>query len=103
MRVLQLIPAGFMDRKYLGIPMKVWFPLAFIVLILGGTLTPLFDLSSIHGIPSIKLYIQHLYWDFTAGLGGYYAATLCKHAWHRWSLMIAIDLFCTLILVTLIG
>jgi hypothetical protein len=98
-----MFPEGFLDRKFLKISVKMWFPVVFVLLIVGGAFTPLFDLSSIHGVPTFKLYCQHLYWDFTAGLGGYYAATFCKHAWHRWAIMIAIDLFCTLVLVTLVG
>jgi hypothetical protein len=103
MRTLTMFPEGFMDRKFVGVPVKVWFPIAFCLLIVGGLFSPLFSLSGIHGLPTLKLYCQHLYWDVTAGLGGYYAATYCKHAIHRWAIMIAIDLICTFFLVTVVG
>lgn len=103
MRTLTMFPEGFMDRKLAGIPVKVWFPLGFALLLAGGLFSPLFSLSAIHGVPTFKIYCQHLYWDFTAGLGGYYAANFCRHTWHRWAIMIAIDLICTFFLVTLVG
>lgn len=103
MRVLQLIPAGFIDRQFLGRSMRFWIPVGVILVLIGGIFSPLFDLSSIHGVGSVKLYVQHYYFDGIAGLGGYWASTFCEHAWHRIALFLTIDALCTLALVTLVG
>ncbi len=103
MRVLLLIPAGFINKKFLGRPMRFWIPITVIGILVGGLFSPLFDLSSIHGVGSVKLYVQHMYFEFIAGLGGYWAATFCKHMWHRIALFMAIDAACTLALVTMVG
>jgi hypothetical protein len=103
MRILMLIPAGFIDKKFLGRPMRFWIPVAIVAILIAGLFSPLFDLSSIHGVGSVKLYAQHYYFDFIAGLGGYWAATFCKHTWHRIGLFLTIDALCTLALVTLVG
>lgn len=103
MRISQLLPADLMDRKLFGITMRVWFPIFTVLLLMAGLLSPLFDLSQIHGVAGVKLYTQHFYFDFISGLGGYYAATFCTHAYHRVPLFVGIDLISTLALVTLIG
>lgn len=103
MRIFQLLPADLLNRKLLSLPLRVWFPILTVVLLLLGLLSPLFDLSQVHGITSPKLYAQHFYFDFIAGLGGYWAATFCKHWYHRVPLFILIDVLTTFALVTLIG
>ena len=103
MRVLQLIPEGFINKKFLGCSMRFWIPAVVATLLIAGLFSPLFDLNAIHGIDGPKVYVQHLYFEFIAGLGGYWAATFCKHAWHRITLFLVIDALCTLALVTLVG
>jgi hypothetical protein len=103
MRVTQLFPDGFINRKVLGISMRVWMPLIILALAIGGLFSPLFDLSRVHGVGNPKLYFQHFYFDFIAGLGGYWAATFCKHWYHRVPLFIFIDVLTTFALVTIIG
>ena len=102
MRVLQLIPEGFINKKFLGRSMRFWLPVVTITGLIAGIFSPLFDLSAIHGF-TVKVYAQHGYFDFIAGLGGYWAATFCKHTWHRITLFLVIDALCTLALVTLVG
>jgi hypothetical protein len=48
-------------------------------------------------------YIRHLFFDGLGDAGGYYAATFCKHKWHRVAIAIVIGLVTTLALVSLIG
>jgi hypothetical protein len=103
MRVLQLIPAGFIDKQFLGRSMRFWIPVVVVSILIAGIFSPLFDLSSVHGVGSVRLYAQHYYFDGIAGLGGYWASTLCEHAWHRITLFLMIDALCTLALVTLVG
>lgn len=104
MRVFQLIPERWMEGKVVGVPKRALLPILILVLLIGGLLSPLFDLNSIHGFPPpAKLYAQHLYLDAIAGLGGYYAATFCKHLWHRLLVMLVIDLVVTMLLVTIVG
>ncbi len=50
-----------------------------------------------------RLYGQHFYFDFIAGLGGYWASSFCQHWYHRVPLFILIDGLTTLALVTLVG
>ena len=68
----------------------------------AGLFSPLFDLSQVHGF-SAKVYTQHFYFDFIAGLGGYWASTFCQHWYHRIPLFVAIDALTTLALVTIVG
>lgn len=103
MRILTLFPEGFMERKYLGHSMRFWTPILTIVLIVGGLCSPLFNLNDIHGVHNPLLYFQHFYLDACAGLGGYWAATMCSHAWHRVLVMMGIDILVTFLLVTIIG
>lgn len=103
MRILQLIPEGFIDRKFLGRSMRFWIPFVMIALLVAGLFSPLFDLNAIHGVANPKLYAQHMYFEFIAGLGGFWSSTFCKHMWHRVTLFVALDLLATLALVTLVG
>lgn len=103
MRVFQLLPHDFINRRYLGIAVRYWIPTLIILLLFAGIFSPLFDLTQLHGVHDLKLYMQHFYFDFIAGLGGYYAATFCEHWYHRIPLFIAIDIATTFCLVTLIG
>jgi hypothetical protein len=48
-------------------------------------------------------YVRHLFFDGLGDAGGYYAATFCKHKWHRVGIAIACGLLTTLALVSLIG
>jgi len=102
MRILQLLPTELMYRRLLGVEVRVWLPLAMLALLLGGLFSPLFDLNHIHGF-SPKTYTQHFYFDFIAGLGGYWASSFCQHWYHRIPLFVAIDGLTTLALVTLVG
>lgn len=83
--------------------MRFWIPVATITLAAAGFFSPLFDLNSIHGVHDPVLYFQHFYLDGCAGLGGYWAATMCSHAWHRIVVMIGIDILVTFLLVTIVG
>jgi hypothetical protein len=102
MRILQLLPTDLINRRIFGVTLRVWLPLALLVLLVGGLFSPLFDLSQIHGF-SARIYSQHFYFDFIAGLGGYWASTFCQHWYHRIPLFIAIDALTTLALVTIVG
>lgn len=104
MRVFQYLPENWLDNKFLGIQWRILFPIILTLVMIAGLLSPLFNLSDIHGFPPpAKLYAQHLYLDACAGLGGYYAATLCKHLWHRIAVMLFVDLVVTFLLVTIVG
>jgi hypothetical protein len=102
MRILQLLSPELINRRILGVTLRVWLPLALAVLLVAGLFSPLFDLSHVHGF-SAKVYAQHFYFDFIAGLGGYWASTFCQHWYHRIPLFVAIDGLTTLALVTLVG
>jgi hypothetical protein len=102
MRILQLLSPELIDRRILGVQLRVWLPVWLLLLLAAGLFSPLFDLSHIHGF-SLKAYGQHFYFDFIAGLGGYWASTFCQHWYHRIPLFIAIDGLTTLALVTLVG
>jgi hypothetical protein len=102
MRILQLLSPDLVDRRILGVQLRVWLPVALLVLLFVGLLSPLFDLSQIHGF-SFRAYGQHFYFDFIAGLGGYWASSFCQHWYHRVPLFILIDGLTTLALVTLVG
>ncbi len=103
MRIFQLLPSDFINKKIFGITVKAWMPILIAILLIGGLFSPLFDLNQIHGVSSVRLYAQHFYFDFLAGLGGYWAATFCSHWYHRIPLFIFIDVLTTFALVTLIG
>jgi hypothetical protein len=102
MRILQLLPADLINRRIFGVTLRVWLPLVLILLLAAGVFSPLFDLNQIHGF-SAKVYTQHFYFDFIAGLGGYWASTFCQHWYHRIPLFILIDGLTTLALVTIVG
>lgn len=85
------------------LPRRAVFPVFLLLLALAGVFSPLFDLNTIHGVPSAKLYVQHLYFDGIADAGGFYAATFCKHWYHRIPIAIGFALICTFCLVTLVG
>lgn len=102
MRMLQLLSPELMNRRVLGVQVRVWLPLVLVVLLVGGLLSPLFDLTRIHGF-SARVYTQHFYFDFIAGLGGYWASSFCQHWYHRVPLFILIDGLTTLALVTIVG
>jgi hypothetical protein len=102
MRILQLLSPELMDRRLLGVQVRVWLPGALVMLLLAGLLSPLFDLSQVHGF-SLRTYGQHFYFDFIAGLGGYWASSFCQHWYHRVPLFILIDGLTTLALVTIVG
>jgi hypothetical protein len=82
---------------------KAVFPIVLTVIAVGGIFSPLFDLNAIHGIPTAKLYVQHIYFDGIADAGGFYAATFCAHWYHKIPIAVGIALLTTLALVTLIG
>ena len=65
MRVLQLIPEGFINKKFLGRSMRFWLPVVTITGLIAGIFSPLFDLSAIHGF-TVKVYAQHGYCFKTA-------------------------------------
>ena len=102
MRMLQLLSPELLERRVLGVQLRVWLPFAVVLLLVGGLFSPLFDLSQIHGF-SAKVYTQHFYFDFIAGLGGYWASSFCSHWYHRVPLFILIDGLTTLALVTIVG
>jgi len=102
MRIVQLLSPDLLDRRVLGITLRAWLPIVTVLLLVGGLLSPLFDLSAIHGF-SARTYAQHFYFDFIAGLGGLWASTFCSHWYHRVPLFILIDAATTLALVTIVG
>ena len=102
MRMLQLLSPELLNRRVLGVQLRVWLPVALVLLLVGGLFSPLFDLNQIHGF-SFKTYGQHFYFELIAGLGGYWASSFCEHWYHRVPLFIGVDLLTTLALVTLVG
>jgi len=102
MLMLQLLSPELLERRVFGVQLRVWVPLMVVLLLLGGIFSPLFDLSHVHGF-SVKTYTQHFYFDFIAGLGGYWASGFCQHWYHRVPLFILIDGLTTFALVTLVG
>jgi hypothetical protein len=105
--ISQVLPTSLLNGHWRirsrWIPKKALFPVIWIIIILIGLLTPLFDLGQIHGVPSVKLYVQHLWLDSIGAAGAYYAATFCSHWYHKIPIAIAFDLGSTFLLVTLIG
>ncbi len=106
-QIRQAIPAslaqGTISLRGKQIPKRALIPIGIAVFAVVGIFSPLFDLGSIHGIPSAKLYTQHLYFDTIGDAGGYYAATFCRHWYHRIPIAVGIALLSTLALVTVIG
>jgi hypothetical protein len=102
MRIIQLLSPDWINRRVFGVSLRVWLPAALIVLLAAGLFSPLFDLSTIHSF-SARVYVQHFYFDFIAGLGGYWASAFCQHWYHRVPLFILIDGLTTLALVTIVG
>jgi hypothetical protein len=102
MRILQLLSPEFVNRRIFGITLRTWLPFILLALLAAGLFSPLFDLSKVHGF-SARIYAQHFYFDFIAGLGGYWASTFCQHWYHRIPLFIAIDALTTFALVTIVG
>jgi hypothetical protein len=102
MRTLQLLSPEYMNRRILGLKLRTWMPVAIVALLAAGLFSPLFDLTNLHGF-SAKVYAQHFYFDFIAGLGGYWASTFCSHWYHRVPLFIFIDAVTTLALVIIVG
>lgn len=52
---------------------------------------------------TLWIYLRHLFFDGLGDAGGYYAATFCRHRWHRWVIAGACGLLTTLALVVLVG
>jgi hypothetical protein len=102
MRVLQLLNPEWIDRRIFGVTLRMWLPIWLLVLLCAGLFSPLFDLSQVHAF-SARTYAQHFYFDFIAGLGGYWASTFCQHWYHRVPLFVLIDALTTLALVTIVG
>jgi len=107
MQIKAALPTNLLDGHVKLIrwhlPKRAVFPVALFLIALAGIFSPLFDLSTIHGIPSLKLYTQHIYFDGIADAGGFYAATFCNHWYHRIPIAVGIALLTTLALVTLVG
>ncbi len=107
MQIRQAIPTslvqGTVSLRGRQIPKKAFIPIGIAIFAVVGIFSPLFDLHSIHGIPSTKLYTQHLYFDAIGDAGGYYTATFCTHWYHRIPIAVGIALLSTLALVTVIG
>lgn len=107
MQIRQAVPtnllAGTVSLRGRQIPKRTIFPLLLLLLAIGGIFSPLFDLNAIHGIPSAKLYTQHIYFDGIGDAGGYYAATFCHHWYHRIPIAVGIALLTTLALVIFVG
>jgi hypothetical protein len=101
-RILQLLSPELINKRIFGVTLRVWLPVWLIALLCAGLFSPLFNLNEIHAF-SAKVYVQHFYFDFIAGLGGYWASTFCSHWYHRIPLFIAIDALTTLALVTIVG
>jgi hypothetical protein len=94
---------GHFEVRRRQIPKRAVFPLVLALIAVAGIFSPLFDLNAIHGIPTAKLYAQHIYFDGIGDAGGYYAATFCGHWYHRIPIAIGFAMLTTLALVTLIG
>jgi hypothetical protein len=83
--------------------MRVWLPIIVITLAIAGLFSPLFNLQEIHGVANPRVYVDHFYFDFLSGLGGFWASSYCSHWYHRIALFLFIDVVSTLALVTLVG
>lgn len=107
MQVKAVLPTNLLDGDVKiarwELPKRAVFPLVLLLVAVIGIFSPLFNLHEIHGIPSAKLYAQHIYFDGIADAGGFYAATFCKHWYHRIPIAVGIAALSTLALVTLVG
>jgi hypothetical protein len=107
MQIRQAIPAtllsGHWEIRSHRVPKKAVFPFVLVLFAVAGILSPLFDLSHIHGFPGMRAYGQHLFFDSIGDAGGFYAATFCKHWYHRIPIAVGIALAATLALVTIVG
>jgi len=107
MQIRQSLPPNLLDGHIKiarwRLPKRGVFPIMLVLFALAGIFSPLFDLNAIHGIPTAKLYVQHLYFDGIGDAGGFYAATFCTHWYHKIPIAVAIALLSTLCLVTLVG
>ena|ERR1017187_7651022 len=107
MQVRQAIPKNLLEGHWeirsRHVPKKAIFPIALMVVAIGGLLSPLFDLSHIHGFPGMHAYSQHLFFDGIGDAGGYYAATFCTHWYHKIPIAVSIALASTFALVSVVG
>ena len=107
MQIRQSLPSNLLEGHVKiarwRLPKRGVFPVVLILIALAGIFSPLFDLNAIHGIPTAKLYFQHIYFDGIGDAGGYYAATFCSHWYHRIPIAVGFALLTTLALVTLVG
>lgn len=107
MQIRQSIPnsilTGHVQIGSRQIPRRAIFPIFLVLFALGGIFSPLFDLSHIHGLPTPRLFSEHLYFDSISDMGGFYAASFCKHWRHKVPIAVAIALVSTFLLVTLVG
>lgn len=107
MQVRTALPTNLLDGHWeirsWQIPKRAIFPLVLALVAMIGLMSPLFDLQHLHGFPGIKLYSQHLFWDAMIDAVGFYAATFCKHWYHRVFIALGGALVGTYLLVTLVG
>jgi hypothetical protein len=107
MQIKTALPTNLLDGHWkIGrwyIPKKAAFPVAIALIAISGLLSPLFDLSQIHGFPGTKVYSQHLFFDGLGDAAGYWSATLCSHWYHRIPVAVGFALVTTFLLVTLVG
>ena len=107
MQVKAALPTNLLDGDIKlvrwRLPKRAIFPVALALFALAGIFSPLFNLNDIHGLPTARLYSEHLYFDSIGDAGGFYAATFCRHWYHRIPIAIGIALLSTLALVTLVG
>jgi hypothetical protein len=107
MQIRQSVPPNLLEGHVKiarwRVPKRGVFPVVLILIALAGIFSPLFNLHEIHGVPSLKLYTQHIYFDGIADAGGFYAATFCSHWYHKIPIAVGIALLSTLCLVTLVG
>ncbi len=107
MQIRQSLPKSLLDGHWQirsrQVPKKAVFPFALVLFTIAGLLSPLFDLSTIHGFPGMHAYGQHLFFDGIGDAGGYYAATFCTHWYHKLPIAVGIALSSTLALVTIVG
>ena len=107
MQIKAALPADLLkgDVKVVRwrLPKRAIFPLVLVLIAVAGIFSPLFNLNELHGVPSLKLYSQHIYFDGIADAGGFYAATFCHHWYHRIPIAVGVALLSTLALVTMVG
>lgn len=94
---------GHWKIKSIKINKKLVFPLALALFIVIGLLSPLFSPLHIGPFPGMKIYSQHLFFDTIGDAGGFYAATFCKHWWHKVPIAVGFALATTYFLVTMVG